>query len=37
MFNNFAKFIADEIIEYQKNGGDLSKLGTTDGDQHMKD
>ena len=37
MFNNFAKFIADEIIEYQKNGGDLSKLGTPDGDQHMKD
>lgn len=37
MFNNFAKFIADEIIEYQKNGGDLSKFGTPDGDQHMKD
>ena len=37
MFNNFAMFIADEIIEYQKNGGDLSKLGTPDGDQHMKD
>lgn len=37
MFNNFAKFIADEIIEYQRNGGDLSKLGTPDGDQHMKD
>ena len=37
MFNNFAKFIADEIIEYQKNGGDLSKLGTPCGDQHMKD
>ena len=36
-FNNFAKFIADEIIEYQKNGGDLSKLGTPDGNQHMKD
>lgn len=37
MFNNFAKFIADKIIEYQRNGGDLSKLGTPDGDQHMKD
>ena len=37
MFNNFAKVIADEIIEYQRNGGDLSKLGTPDGDQHMKD
>ena len=33
MFNNFAKFIADEIIEYQKNGGDLSKLGTPCGDK----
>ena len=37
MFRNFAKVIADEIIEYQRNGGDLSKLGTPDGDQHMKD
>lgn len=37
MFRNFAKFIVDEVIEYQKNGGDLSKLGTPDGDQHMKD
>lgn len=37
MFNNFAKVIADEIIEYQRNGGDLSKLGTPDGDKHMKD
>ena len=37
MFRNFAKFIADEIIEYQKNGGDLSKFGTPNGDQHMKD
>lgn len=36
MFNNFAKFIADEIIEYQKNGGDLSKLGTPCGDK-LKD
>ena len=37
MFRNFAKVIADEIIKYQRNGGDLSKLGTPDGDQHMKD
>lgn len=37
MFRNFAKFIVDEVIEYQRNGGDLSKLGTPDGDQHMKD
>ena len=37
MFRNFTKFIADEIIEYERNGGDLSKLGTPDGDQHMKE
>ena len=37
MFRNFAKFIVDEVIEYQRNSGDLSKLGTPDGDQHMKD
>ena len=37
MFRNFAKVIADEIIEYQRNGGDLSKLGTPDGDQHIKE
>ena len=37
MFRNFAKFIVDKVIEYQRNGGDLSKLGTPDGDQHMKD
>ena len=37
IFKNFAKIIVDEVIEYQRNGGDLSKLGTPDGDQHMKD
>ncbi len=31
--NNFAKALTYQIIEYQRNGGDLSKLGTPEGDE----
>ena len=37
MIDGLARIFLDQIIEYQKNGGDLSKLGTPEGEQHMDD
>lgn len=37
MMKRLARIILDEIQEYQRNGGDLSKLRHPEGEQHMND